>query len=123
MSKPRRSDASRLAKHIVQSQRLPGPLAERLRRRVLAVGRAMHCGVHLVRETVYAELVEHGTHAMSRGTVHVTVWVDAEPEDLVDEFHEVIAAHKPAGILVTFEVRRASWWHRVLAWWRVRRSE
>lgn len=83
----------------------------------------MHCGVHLVREMVYAELVEAGAHAMARGTVHVTVWVEGEPEDLVDEVYEVVAAHKPAGILVTFELRRATWWHRVLAWWRVWRSQ
>lgn len=112
------TEAQRLALRIVRSQGLRGGLAERLRRRVLVVGRAVHLGIHLVPEVVLAKMLEHGEVAMAPGTVHVIAWVDREPDgEMIDHVAEVVDMHRPASVVATFELRYARWWHRLAAAW------
>lgn len=91
--------------------------------RAIRVRRAAMLGIHKLIQVVYADTREPGPHVMPVDHLHVTIWVRGDPEKLLPAVEEIVDHHHQEGLpdrAVTFEIRRANWWHRLLGWLRLR---
>lgn len=91
------------------------PQADRMRRRIAAVGRGVHFDLDVVPGIVLVRMHEHGSgdYEMPPGTVLVEVW-GGEPSAVFT----AIANTRPANLVVIPIWRRAKRWHRLVAWLR-----
>lgn len=103
----------------------PESLTVREHARMLRAGRCRVLGLHGLVDLVLADLRGHDEQVMYADTFHATVWVSCPPESLLERTAALIfaATRELPGVVVTFEIRRASRWHRLLGWLRVRRGQ
>ena len=93
----------------------------RLGDRAIRAGRGTSVGLHHLLTLVLVDWSDPAERCMPSTHYHAVVHLSENPETALDQVSRHVAQHA-GGALVTLELRRATWWTRVRAWWRLRRG-